>query len=453
LTSAATVSARDSTPDRRPGASSVPLGGTSTILALAAAALHPAPLALLLGLDTPGIAERGEGAAATLISAVSHLADVLVTVVRPGLLAVRSVTDTPTLTPIAALSLVIGGCWIVTLARTSRVTRWCWWSGVALALGSWIAPRVALWATPPVELAWTARAAAVAADVLVVVALLTLVAGFCSRAPRLRVFVLFLAFAASSAASATMLPQWRSPHGLVAAALRVSPQDARVHVAAADDARTRGNEVAELDFLRHALTLAPSDVVVRRTLGLAYARRAAWAEADRHLAKAVGSPAGDAELDLAAAEAASRSGRAPRACRELGAALSAEAREGDARRAFDCALDVDPGDREAALELAWLLATSPGDRKENDETTALRLAEAAVAGRPPDASDLDVLAAAQAATGDFAAAEATAKRALEVAATYGDAKWNREVEARAGLYARGLRYERAVDLAESEAGR
>lgn len=423
----------------------MPLGGTSTILALAAAALHPAPLALLLGLVPPDIPARTEGAAATLISAVSHLADVLVTVVRPGLLAVRSVTDTPTLTPVAALSLVIGCCWIVTLAKTSRVTRWCWWSGVALALGSWSALRA--------ELAWMSRAASVAADVLVMVAMLTLVAGFCSRMPRLRRTVLLLAIAASAVASATMLPQWRSPHGLVAAALRVSPQDARVHVAAADDARTRGNEVAELDFLRRALTLSTRDVVVRRALGLAYARRAAWAEADRHLAKAVGSPAGDTELDLAAAEAASRSGRAPRACRELGAALSAAAHDAEARRAFDCALDVDANDREAALELAWLLATSPGDRKGTDGTTALRLAEAAVAGRPPDASDLDVLAAAQAATGDFAAAEATAKRALELGATYGDAKWSREVEARAGLYARGLRYERTVDLAESEVGR
>lgn len=445
MTIASTDFARDSTPDRG--------GGVSTALVLAAAALHPAPLALLLGLVPPGVAARGEGAAATFVSAVSHLADVFVIVVRPGLLAVRSVTDTPTLTPVAALTLVIGCCWIVTLAKTSRVTRWCWWSGLALALGSWIAPRVALRATLPVELAWTARAAAVAADVLVVVALLTLVAGFCSRMPRLRVFVLFLALAASSAASATMLPQWRSPHGLVAAALRVSPRDARVHVAAADDARKRGNEVAELDFLRHALTLSTRDVVVRRALGLAYARRAAWAEADRHLAKAVGSPAGDTELDLAAAEAASRSGRAPRACRELGAALSAEARDAEARRAFDCALDVDGGDREAALELAWLLATSPGDGATNDGTTALRLAEAAVAGRPPDASGLDVLAAAQAATGSFATAEATARRALELGAKYGDAKWNREVEARAERYARGIRYERGADLVESEAGR
>ena len=441
MTIAATVAAGDSTPGW--------VGGTSTILVLATAALHPAPLALLLGFVPPGTAERSEGAAATFVSAVSHLADVLVSVVRPGLFAVRSVTDTPTLTPVAALSLVIACCWIVTLARTSRLTSWCWWSGLALALGAWMAPQ----ATLPAELAWTSRAAAVAADVLVMVALLTLVAGFCSRAPRLRVAVLLLALAASAAASATTLPQWRSSHGLVAAALRISPEDARVHVAAADDARTRGNEVAELDFLRHALTLAPRDAVVRRALGLAYARRAAWTEADRHLARVVGSPAGEAELDLAAAEAASRSGRAPRACRELGAALSAAAREAEARRAFDCALDVDADDREAALELAWLLATSHGDEAAKDRTTALRLAKAAVAGSPPDASDLDVLAAAQAATGSFAAAETTARRAVELGATYGDAKWTREVEARAELYARGLRYERGVDLMESRTGR
>lgn len=86
-------------------------------------------------------------------------------------------------------------------------------------------------------------------------------------------------------------------------------------------------------------------------------------------------------------------------------------------------------------ELAWILATSASEIR-REPGRALALAQQAIEMRPaPDARMLDVLAAAQAATGQFQQAVETAARAAEQARRTGD------VNAAAAIEARKQRYE------------
>lgn len=86
-----------------------------------------------------------------------------------------------------------------------------------------------------------------------------------------------------------------------------------------------------------------------------------------------------------------------------------------ARPPLETALQLDPRDPVALRALAWLLSTSPVDA-ERDGSRALKL----IALLPPDPQQrdvwrLDVLAAAQAETGDFVTASTTIVRAIEKA--------------------------------------
>jgi tetratricopeptide (TPR) repeat protein len=98
--------------------------------------------------------------------------------------------------------------------------------------------------------------------------------------------------------------------------------------------------------------------------------------------------------------------------RRLAHALWAAGRADDAAGAYARALALEPGWRQAAAQRAWRLATDadPGRR---DPAEALELAEQACQAQgDPSAAALDVLAAAQAATGHYDEAAVTARRAL-----------------------------------------
>ena len=86
------------------------------------------------------------------------------------------------------------------------------------------------------------------------------------------------------------------------------------------------------------------------------------------------------------------------------------------------------GVRESARRLAWLLAKS-------SPSEAIKLAERAceLSGQI-GAADLDALAAAQAAGGDFKAALATARKALFWAKAHGDSALAKEIAGRIRLY-------------------
>ena len=99
------------------------------------------------------------------------------------------------------------------------------------------------------------------------------------------------------------------------------------------------------------------------------------------------------------------------------------------------ALKLRPGWVTAQNDLAWLLATHP-DAKVRDGAEALRLAESAcktTADKVPPI--LDTLAAAQAETGDFAAAVATVDKAIALAGDQKAAALVKQLESRRRDYA------------------
>lgn len=115
-----------------------------------------------------------------------------------------------------------------------------------------------------------------------------------------------------------------------------------------------------------------------------------------------------------------------------------EAGDGAGARAhYEHALLRRPFWPEARQNLAWLLATA-SDPELRDPERALELAErAAKAHAFRDANSLDTLAAAQAAGGDFAAAQRTAARALELARLGERAELAAAIEERLRAYRAG----------------
>jgi hypothetical protein len=92
--------------------------------------------------------------------------------------------------------------------------------------------------------------------------------------------------------------------------------------------------------------------------------------------------------------------------------------------------------------LAWLLATSP-DAGVGDPARAVNIARHAVAlTGGNDAVILDTMAAAQAAAGDFSAADASARAAIALASQPGSraASLVGAMRARLALYARRVAY-------------
>lgn len=90
----------------------------------------------------------------------------------------------------------------------------------------------------------------------------------------------------------------------------------------------------------------------------------------------------------------------------------------DAIRCYRRTVELDPDHGEARRRLAWLLAACD-DEKLRDGTESLRLAQSLVVEHPTSIECLDVLAAAQAESGDFLSAMKTMQLALERAKPLG----------------------------------
>jgi hypothetical protein len=120
----------------------------------------------------------------------------------------------------------------------------------------------------------------------------------------------------------------------------------------------------------------------------------------------------------------------------LGAALVEAGRVEDGAAEYRIAMALAPRDPAAANNLAWLRATHPVARHRNAAEALAAARHAFALNAERDAGTLDVLAAALAESGDFAAAERRAKRAIEVARAAGDEAGARAIETRRALYRR-----------------
>jgi protein O-mannosyl-transferase len=126
----------------------------------------------------------------------------------------------------------------------------------------------------------------------------------------------------------------------------------------------------------------------------------------------------------------------------LGIAWLAKGRVQDARIEYTKALQISPENLAALSNLAWLLATSPDPALRNG-SEAVQLAERAESTSSRNEkhpSVLRILAAAYAEAGQFAAAQETARQALEAANVQGNTVLSNALRDEIALYELGLPY-------------
>jgi Flp pilus assembly protein TadD len=99
-----------------------------------------------------------------------------------------------------------------------------------------------------------------------------------------------------------------------------------------------------------------------------------------------------------------------------------------------------PQDAAALNDLSWVLATCADDSLRDPAAALVTAERAARLTVPRDATILDTLAAAYAATGQFDAARSTALQACALAVSNGQHDLAARITARAALYARGTAY-------------
>jgi tetratricopeptide (TPR) repeat protein len=200
--------------------------------------------------------------------------------------------------------------------------------------------------------------------------------------------------------------------------------------------QSEGRQLEAIPYLRRSVELSPDNPYARNNLAIALESQGQLGEAIRHLRHAV-------RVDAEFADGH----------KNLGSALAASGRRQEALRHLLQAARLEPESPEPLNNAAWYLATDPessaGEREE-----ALRLARRAaalIAGE--HATVLDTLAAAQAATGRFEAALATAKRALAAARRDEDPQFVAEIRERIELYRQRQPYRRPSPARGAEAQR
>ena len=218
-----------------------------------------------------------------------------------------------------------------------------------------------------------------------------------------------------------------------------------------NELRLQGNDAAAFKAYSKALELDPSKTRVHLEAGTAYFKQRRFAEAASHLRNAV-----EAQPDvrntrkmLSLALIQSRryeeavphltqlvrsEGNDPMAHLWLGHALVRIRKASKAVEHFRTSLRLQPDSFIASNELAWLLATHSNSKIRNPtEALALASKAAAVTGSR-NASVLDTMAAAQAATQDFEAALKTIEQAINVAKESKDQKLLKDLQRRQQIY-------------------
>jgi tetratricopeptide (TPR) repeat protein len=174
------------------------------------------------------------------------------------------------------------------------------------------------------------------------------------------------------------------------------PANARARTNYATVLLAEGRIAEAEQHLRRAVAIDPRRAEARLGLGVALAAQRRFDEGMPHLRAA---------FELAPDN--------PEVNRNLGEAYASQAAMADAVRHYDAALRARPDDVMLLNRLGWILATSTADAL-RDGARARTLAERAVQiTQGLDAESLDTLAAAQAETGGFETAVATARRALD----------------------------------------
>ena len=217
----------------------------------------------------------------------------------------------------------------------------------------------------------------------------------------------------------------------------------------ANELRTQGNEVEAMKAYLRSLELDPRKTRARLDLGTLLFKNRRFADALPHLQAAVAAQPEVGNTRKMLSLALIRTERYVEAAPHLERLVEANPRDNIARmwygnalsrsgnvveavKQFRTVLQRQPDAWMVANELAWILATN-ASKDLRDPQEALRLAESAVtATNREQPRVLDTLAAAQAATGDYAAAVKTIEEARAQATA--DPSLARELESRKRLY-------------------
>jgi Tfp pilus assembly protein PilF/mono/diheme cytochrome c family protein len=234
-------------------------------------------------------------------------------------------------------------------------------------------------------------------------------------------------------------------------AVRLSPRDATAHYNLAHALAATGRPDDALRHFRDAARLEPSFVEAHNNLGALLRQTGKLAEAEAAFRTAVArdpgyAPAhsnlgslrrarGDLRGAAAALEEAVRLDPSyAEAHYNLGLVYQESGERTGATRHFRRAIELQPQQPQGYNALAWLLATAP-NRTPASAAEAVTLAQrAATLTQGKDASILDTLAAAYAASGDLDRAIAAGERALQVANETGQAPLAAQISARLAAY-------------------
>ena len=236
-----------------------------------------------------------------------------------------------------------------------------------------------------------------------------------------------------------------------------SPDNKRARITLGDVLSARGRELDAVEQYREAVRIEPLWDTGHERLGRSFDRLGRLTEAEEAFREAVRlhpdhAPAhtnlglllakrGHASLARASFRQALRfDPEYPEAHLFLAMGLAGEGRTAEAIVSLAEAHRLDPTLEPAANNLAWILTTC-ADPSLRDPPRALRIARELVASSvEASAGQLDTLAAALAATGDFAAAVSTLEVALRVIDSAADAQRASRLKSRLDLYRAGRAY-------------
>jgi tetratricopeptide (TPR) repeat protein len=233
-------------------------------------------------------------------------------------------------------------------------------------------------------------------------------------------------------------------------ALRLNGNSSRAHYVLGSILLAKGKTDDALEHLRKSVECDTSSPEAHNRLGEVLLRKGRREEAATEFRRAIELREAFTEAYFNLASLAAMKGDLPAAERQyrrvielapkfapaqaaLGMTLLRQHRPAEAVECYRAALTL--GESPAAMnDLAWVLATC-GDEKVRNAPEALRLARRACElTQRKEPTFLDTLAAAQAQTGDFAAAEATMQEAISLAEKAGNKRLAVELAARLEVY-------------------
>ena len=239
-------------------------------------------------------------------------------------------------------------------------------------------------------------------------------------------------------------------------AVELQPRSAAAHYSLAYDLLQLQNfDQARAEF-QQALALDPNYATAQYGLGLALWAGGKHDEAVQTFRDAIRRWPGDAEAYYNLGAVLEQNGQIDEAFASYAKATEINPSYADAQLAlgliharrgepaaaigrFRRVLQTNPSSVTAQTQLAWLLATS-ANASASDHQNALTIAEQLASEGDQDAGVLDVLAAAQAANGQFDRAAATAERMVAALPTGTDPRTLAAARDRLGLYRSGRAY-------------